>query len=120
MEQIDNTNPWEAFIDRSELSNEYEYKPKRAAEILGINSRSRKRELVCKRYLFWYFAKRINKKLPYKVIGTFTGGHDNATVLRAVNMVSDPFIYRQDLKKYEDEVLRIVNKTDFTDDRKKR
>lgn len=106
---------WASFIERNKEVEKYTFDIEAAALMLGIRTRSRRRDLVYKRLLFFYYAKKMNKKLTLKQIGNATG-HDHATVFRGIKLVKDPFFYKEYLREYEEEVLEVIKKTDFRND----
>lgn len=78
---------WEAWLVREvalfEDTNTTEEKLKKMAEHLGIITKSRKREIILKRYCYWEW---VRKKTDFALerIGRLTGGHDHATVLHGI------------------------------------
>lgn len=120
METADNTGElWIAHINRQDEIDGKGLTPEMAARELGIYTKRRPTEISLKRFLFWYFVRRQNPRITFDEIGRMTGGQNHSTVYKGIEYVKDPFNRKEYLNKYEEEVFKVICKTDFSDVRKK-
>lgn len=110
---------WQGWIDRKDGADGFRLTPKQAARMLGIYTEKKTTEITLKRFLFWYYVKQRKPKLSNRVIGEMTGGQVSTTVLHGIRYAQDPYKWKAYLKPYENEVFRVICKTDLSNVREK-
>lgn len=110
---------WDGWIDRKDGADGFKYTPKQAARELGIYTRVKTTDIALKRFLFWYFIKQRKPNVTLRELGEMTGGQDHATVLNGIRYAKDPYKRKHYLREYENEVFRVICKTDLSNVREK-
>ncbi|MCG9971024.1 helix-turn-helix domain-containing protein [Christiangramia crocea] len=71
-----------------------------------IFKNTRRRDIVERRYMFYYFAKKFNPTMSYQYIGNYSLQKDHATVMHGIRKINDLKHIDNDINK---DVIALFN-----------